>query len=423
MRTEFTEAEIKRMMGDEDALQLTLNDPVRIIKIGTPQITIEKNYAIQRCTITLGDVEKIVTFSTNKEYADFLCYERGDAYLIGLLYLAMTERCDIYSEVPLTGELVHQLQTELIPTLTKYSSRLYSTRIFAELDDTPLPSAGKIGTGCSCGIDSLYTIKKLNESTDKNYKIDYLVHNNVGAFSGHGVTSYQRYNDNKKQAIEFCKKHGYKLITNDSNFGNAFPQSHLRTHLYSSVFSIYMLRKLWRRYYYASTGCDLEDYFGLKDNDLYDSAKYDLIALPAFSISQLRICNAGLYASRYEKTKELANDKAAQQFLSVCLTYGSKHCGTCSKCKRTLWMLDAIGKLNEFSNIFDIIYYKKNYGAYMRALYRAHLDHVIMTNESYTILEKKIGWCNKCRVIVSRILNNIYNLLIHPFKLLARSIK
>lgn len=367
------------------------NAPTRQITIGKPCIENKDGVTYLLCKVKLDNIEKEIFFSVEEEYADFLCYERGDAYLIGLLNLAMRERCDIHSEAPLTAELVHQLETELIPTLTKYSKVLYSPKITGTLDSTPMLSAGKVATGCSCGIDSLHAIKKLTDTRGGKYKPDYLVINNVGAYTSSGETSARRYEDNVANAKEFAKLYGAPLIVTNSNFAEAIPQDHLRTHLYSSCFAIYILRKLWNRYYYASTGCDMEPYFGLTDNELYDAAKYDLVALPAFSISQLRICNESPHASRFEKTQYLADDELAQRYLNVCLRQGKGNCGLCPKCTRTLWALDALGKLDDFTDVFPIHQYRKIRSYYLRELYRAHRNDVQMISEAYAILSKDMS--------------------------------
>lgn len=399
----FSEDDIRRMAQGET---VSPDTPIRTITIGIPHIETRKGQAYQLCKVTLGDIEKEIFFSVDVKYADYLCHERGDAYLIGLLNLAMRERCDIHSEVPLTSELVHQLETELIPSLTKYSSSLYSPKITGVLDNTLLPSAGKIATGCSCGVDALHAIKCLSDTRDGMYKPDYLAINNVGAYTCEGKTSSVRYDGNVSNAQNFAMQYGVPLIVTNSNFANVFPQEHLRTHLYSSCFAVFMLRKLWSRYYYASSGCDIETYFGLTNNELYDSAKYDLIALPAFSIPQLRICNEGNHVGRFKKTKQLTDYKLAHNYLNVCLRQGKGNCGLCSKCTRTLWTLDALGALDNFTEVFPIEQYKKNRQRYLQELYLSHLNGIQMIDEAYAILKKDIPFIIKLKVIIKRRLQN-----------------
>ncbi len=383
--------------------------PVRQLHIGKPWVEKGDKYALQYCKVSLGETERTIYFQLETEFSDFLCFERGDAYLIGLLNLAMRERCDIFSDVPLTRELVHQIKTELIPALVKYAPQLYSPEIHAELADKPLVSAGKTGTGCSCGIDSLFAIKTLTDNQTSDYTIDYVTLNNVGAYTYAGVTSDARKVNNEMNAKAFCKQYGHKLIMTDSNFAEAFPQDHLKTHLYSSCFAIHMLCKLWGRYYYASAGGDMESFFQLTNNHLEDAARYDLIALPAFSTSQMRICNQGGTVTRFEKTKALAEFEPAQHHLNVCLTQGKGNCGRCSKCLRTLWALDAMGKLEEFRKVFDIDFYLNHRKRNIQLLYNNYLnggDHH-MNDTSWNILKSEINLTSKIYVRIRRLLSSI----------------
>lgn len=407
-RSEFSHEDIRRMSHSEVC---PVGSPVKTLTIGQPWLVYADGKATQHCLIRLNDVEKDVTFDVDEPYGKYLCTERADAYLIGLLSLAMRERCDFVCEAPVSAELLHQLETELIPVLVKYAPSLHTPRIAAPLAKEAVPSEGRVATGCSCGIDSLFAIKRLTEAGEDGFKLDYVAINNVGAFSWGGETSRQRYEANRDNAQDFCRRYGLNLIITNSNFADAFPQDHLKTHLYSSTFAIYMLRKLWGRYYYASTGCDLNEYFSLLHNDKYDSAKYDLLALPAFSITGLRICNQGAAFSRFEKTKELADYVPARDFLSVCLSQGKGHCGRCPKCMRTMWMLDALGKLENFSAVMPVDEYHKNYARYMEELYMAHLYHALMLDETYEVLRRRIPLSSKLKARLRRVKHCLKNFL------------
>ncbi len=395
----FSEDDIRRIT---EGKTVSPDTPVRLITIGVPRIEIREGLAYQLCKVTMGEIEKEIFFSVDEKYADYLCHERGDAYLIGLLNFAMRERCNIHSEVPLTAELVHQLQTELIPPVVQYSKNLYFPTITGELTDEPLPSAQKTATGCSCGIDSLTAIKRMSEELGGLYKPDYLVINNVGAYGHHGKITEARYTQNVHNAQRFATALGVELIITNSNFAEVFPQNHYLTHIYSSSYAIFMLRKLWHRYYYASAGTSVEGRLNLKENEIHPPSYYDLIALPAFSISQLRVCNESALVSRFEKTRYLVDYPLAHKYLNVCLRQGEGNCGHCPKCTRTLWALDALGKLDAFSEILPISEYKAKRRSYLKELYKAHIDGASMIDEAYAILSKEIPLRTKLMVRLKR---------------------
>lgn len=420
MKNTFSKEETRRLSF---SIPVPEDTPVRQMIIGKPWVETHEDKAYQKCRISLGDVEREVYFSVPVDFEPYLTYERGDAYLIGLLSMAMRERCDIRSEAPLTGELMHQIQTELLPILTKYSPRLYWPKIQADIEDTPLPCAGKIGTGGSCGVDSMLAIKKLSESAYPCIHLDYIVLNNVGAYTWLGEASQKRAHDNAENAAKFAREFGYKLLVTDSNFSEAFPQSHLLTHAYSSTFAIYMLRKLWSRYYYASAGYDLEGSFNLTNHDEHDTAYYELVALPCLSISSLRISTESAAMTRFEKIKALADYKPAQKYLNVCLNQGAGNCGRCRKCMKTLWTLDAIGKLDNFQAIMPIRRYKQYYADYIRMLYFSHLKGLSMMDETYKILKHKISFLDKIKVLIKewKYLSPILRKdMKHPWKLLKK---
>ena len=94
--------------------------------------------------------------------------------------------------------------------------------------------------------------------------------------------------------------------------------------------------------------------------------------MQCFSIPGLTLYSDGGNKTRLEKTKEILNFTPAQKYLYVCLKK-SNNCSVCSKCKRTLVTLDLFQCLDDFSDVFDIDYYKKHRNQYYRWLYLQHL--------------------------------------------------
>lgn len=59
---------------------------------------------------------------------------------------------------------------------------------------------------------------------------------------------------------------------------------------------------------------------------------------------------------RITKTKTIADYAPAYKYLNVCVT-AIENDSTCFKCVRTMLTLDALGKLDKFSAVFDVQYY------------------------------------------------------------------
>lgn len=359
-----------------------------MIKVCKPYL--EKGETKTRCLCDLFfDSEKrTLWFEVDNKYSDYLCVERGDAYLIGLLHYAMENSQNLEFEVPITENLLYNVETILIPSVTKYAKSLSKISIKADTEN-PLMKGKYVGTGLSCGIDSFSAIYNHTNSNYPGLDITHVCINNVGAFNecydhyGIEKTKEERFQKTK----EVAKDLNLELIQTDSNYQEVIPVNHYRTHTYSSVFAIYMLQKFWKTYYYASSGYDYS-HFNLIDNDKGGSAYYELLSLQCFSIPGLRLYSEGGEKSRFEKTRELVDYEPAQKHLHVCLTKPT-NCNTCTKCKRTLVTLDLLGKLDNFSNVFNIDYYKNHKKKYYRWLIEQHFSHDVMNEPVYQLFKKK----------------------------------
>lgn len=351
-------------------------------------IETEKNKVREYCEIEIDSDVKKIWFEVDSKYKDYLVTDRADAYVIGLLNYAMKNNYNIKCEIPVTDELLYNLNVVLIPILAKYSSNLNEIKIDAK-PIKPLKTGEHVGTGCSCGIDSFYSIKTHRHNMYESLELTDVCINNVGAFN----ECYKDYGEEKvkKERYEITKKAAkdlnLNLVETDSNFAAEIYQTHLLTHTYSSTFAIYMLQKYWRIYYYASSGYDFSE-FDLKDNGYKDCADYELLSLQCFSTSAIRIYSDGGEKERIEKTSAITDFSYAQKYLHVCL-HKSTNCGTCSKCMRTLTALDALDKLDNFDKVFDIDYYRKHKKDYYKWLWLQAKLNDSMNVPTYNLLEKQ----------------------------------
>ena len=144
-----------------------------------------------------------------------------------------------------------------------------------------------------------------------------------------------------------------------------------------------MLQKLWRKYYLASVGIDYSN-FTIINNDIIDSADYDLLTLQCFSTSGLRIYNEGGAKTRLQKTKEIASYPLVQKYLHVCTTK-PYNCSVCPKCKRTILSLEALGVLDRFREVFDVDYFYSHKYEYYIWLYNQHMSGDAMNEPVYLI--------------------------------------
>lgn len=358
-----------------------------MIKIEKPFIENDDKYATLNSYITIDGEKKLLWFKVGIEYKNYLCYERGDAFLIAVLNYAQRNRHDIQIEAPITEELLYNIETYLLDSLTKYNPDFYRPIIKAEISSEVLENAGAVGTGISCGVDSLHVLASQNDARYPHHKVTHLTFNNVGSH-GEGEYARQLYNDRLRKPKQFADEYGYAFVPSDSNLMDVIQQSHYKTHTYSSLFAIYCLQKLFSIYYYASGGYSYDD-FTLVDKPSYCSGSYEVLLLPILSTKQLRIYSEGEDRSRMDKLKKMVDFVPSYKYLNVCLNEGD-NCSKCEKCIRTLLGIDAIGCIDNYSQVFDIDYYKKNRNWYYKQMIyqMGHLKHDYF--EIYPYLKERI---------------------------------
>jgi len=135
----------------------------------------------------------------------------------------------------------------------------------------------------------------------------------------------------------------------------------------------------------------------------------------AFSNLQLSMGHPpGATLSRFQKMEDLSEFEPSFDFLSVCYN-GSRNCGRCEKCVRTMLILDALGKLDLYRNVFDVDRYRENKQRHLRLILRQihDVDHALFYTELYRRFKKQITLAMRVRVCLGRILTRLR----HPAKL------
>lgn len=177
----------------------------------------------------------------------------------------------------------------------------------------------------------------------------------------------ERYNQNKPAADEL----GLPLYFIDSNFSafvfGIYGLKYVvgRIGFFANYSCILGLQKGIRRYY-ASSGLSYTQImkFGLKCREDDFSEFSESYSVPLIRTEKTEIIVDGCQYERTQKTKNIADWNIAQKYLNVCSlnSYDSltaHNCSVCDKCMRTLTALDTLGKLDNFSGVFDIEAYKK----------------------------------------------------------------
>lgn len=367
-----------------------------MIRIGKPRLVANGDQLTRLVSDIRVDNEiRTVWAEVDNKYKDYLCYERSDAFVVGLLHYAMRHNHDIVCEAPMGEYLYYQLTTCLIDAVSKGSPRMHRIHIEADIDGSKLPCAGKVGTGISCGIDSLHVLACQSSTPMKRHNITHLAFNNVGSH-GEGERAKQLFAERRKHAENFCQEYGFELTEVNSNLMDEFEQNHFLTHTYSSSFAIYVLQKLYAIYYYASSDSIFD--FSLKDNDRKPSGYYEALILSMFSTDTLRIYCEGETSTRQEKVEKVVQYIPSYKYLNVC-TSTAENCSRCEKCTRTLLALDVLGKLEAYRDVFDINYYNQHKQHYLKTLVIKNAVYNGTYMELYPYLKKQILFTTRIKAI------------------------
>lgn len=209
-------------------------------------------------------------------------------------------------------------------------------------------------TGFSGGIDS-YSILKDHYFQPGNHcnNINALVFNNVGA----NGTSDERdlFESRLRHAREGASAVGLPLIVIESNmddFYSVYDDLHFfKTHSFRNSAVAHLLSNAVSGYLYAAASV----YSEVRVEPSNTLGYVDLITLPLLSSEYLHLQSEGAQYSRSDKIAAVADLEVVQNNLHVCVDHNiDGNCSQCQKCVRTLLVIDFLGRLEKFSNVFDL---------------------------------------------------------------------
>ena len=350
------------------------------LHIRQPKVTTIGNKSRLSAIIDMSGMEKELWIEVDKKWGEYLCHERSDAFLLGVIHFAMRNGYDIVCDAPVSEELLYNVTEHLIPILHKTAKNWHYPKISATSTSKSLKNAGAVGTAISGGVDSFHAL--INHHDPKEtFKpaVTHLIIGNLGNY--HDYKTYgkeQIKDDSTKLAKVVAKAFNLPLIVLDSNITDAIRGAY--HYSFKTAFSIYAMQKLYKTYLYASS-YDYT-YFSLTDHGTKYGFFYDLLTVDFFSTRQLRIYSEGGAFDRVQKTLRISDNPVAQEHLLVCFSEG-KNCGRCAKCRRTMLTLDMHGKLENFRKSFPVDYFKDNVEEYLYWFGKAVVNGDPFANEMY----------------------------------------
>ena len=149
--------------------------------------------------------------------------------------------------------------------------------------------------------------------------------------------------------------------------------------------------------YYISSSYTYGETVDFSEHAHHELAHFsDLYISNLLSTDKTEIIIDGAQYKRWEKVSRIVDLPIAQHNLNVCVNneaeYVGQNCSCCEKCLRTLFALDALGKLNEFSSVFDIEKYRSVSKGYKLSLVRDGKEKkIVATHANYELaLERGI---------------------------------
>lgn len=322
--------------------------------------------------------EKTIWFSVKNENVDFFSTKVYDPFLLVPYYVAMRYGQDLKICGKVSAKLYHNLTNYIQQIFLDFSDDLRPVKLEVDGFDTVEQEGTLVGAGISCGVDSLSTIydNYVNNEASK-YRINALFLFNCGTH-GYYNDDYaeplfqSRYAMNKEAANEL-KLPIYQEESNIQFFAKKVGQSRVG---FLAIWScIISMQKRIRRYYVS--GC-LSYQEVIKWHDHYHDMDMDafcgMYLVPLIQTESIELVYDGAQYRRTEKIIKISDWSIAQKHLNVCLTEKNtaENCTSCEKCLRTAFVLDALGKLNEFSNVFDLNKYKQVRFSYICGLLHSY---------------------------------------------------
>lgn len=342
-----------------------------IMHIGSPYVVRHRVKTWLCADISIGKKTYTPYFEVEKEFENFLCTERCDAFLVLCLTCAMKNNFDIVCQAPVTDSLYYNLSTYLIPTVSKIDSTRHNISISAPIAK-PLENAAAVATGFSGGVDGWYTVLKTLDSSIDRFKLTHILYHNSGCFPA------------SDSEIAFLKNTasilGLESVYIRSNYSNLM--HHLVEDSCDTIEYVaypFALQKLFHVFHFSSditiniftwnatvlTSCLSTEnlifyYTGMEAHRRIDKVKYIFNhRLASVVKSNFRICNDGLYMGFAEATS----------------------CRRCNKCLRTMFSMYALGILDSKSPPFYAEYFLKNINLYWSVYSQQKMEKKLFLEE------------------------------------------
>ena len=335
----------------------------RPIKLNLPRIATEGPYTYFCASYNDGADGELWFRTTDPVVAEAFDVSSSDAFLPIALLMAMERGKDLYFSGTVSANLLEAANDHLSKILSIQNPTLIAPKVTSEHTAGPQQPPLGVATGLSCGIDSFAAVyRHFYSAIAPSTKLTHLTNFNH-AQRRHQSNGWERGLPRFQHA---AKDIGLPLLTLGTNFAAQLTSPHTMSHAYLNSSCAIALDRIIGRYYYASTF----QYRDINVSQTTDIAHADPIVLPLLSSRRITFTSTGSETARTLKTKRITDIGASFQHLEVCtksLT-GIRNCSACYKCLRTMATLDLLGKIDLYSEVFDLHKWRKQRSGYARKI-------------------------------------------------------
>ena len=295
---------------------------------------------------------------------------------VALLYPAMVHNQDLYIEADISPLLLHNLNNDIQLLLKVINPHLNQIKVVAgssRPQEFNQNVKRHVITGFSGGVDSTATYLKYNNpNSSSSLRLSALSIYDVGAIGKTSPSpSFEHLQKHYDQLKRFCDERELLAFGVSSNMDQVYRSTKKKgLHdviffwSYISLVNISATLAMQKRVgLYLPSGSIGYSQLNLQAVD--STEQVEPILTPLLSTERF-ICQVGLAGlTRFEKIKYILETDPKSQ-LNVCVMKASKrnddflNCGRCWKCIQTIYYIEAIGKLEKISEIFDLNQYSNN---------------------------------------------------------------
>lgn len=392
-------------MNDERIIRIKSLCKAEVRENGQSYARLTARIAKENNGISEGEIS--LWFQTDVENGKYLTDDRSDAFVVSLMYTAVSIGYEIHSDVPVSSRLLYQLNEYLLPSLAEMLEKK-TICVHAPEAKEKVSCENAVGTGYSGGVDGFYTIyahtAERLKSAPYRPALTHLTVINAGVFEGEN--HHKAFEKSLSLARSLAKDLGLKAVGIDTNLHLVLDEHYLSVYSIRLCSAALALQKLYGTYFLSSGHS--QDCFKMDRNN---NSFGDLLTCQMLSTKSLRFIGYGGGIRRVDKIRALANYPVCYSRLHSCFVTqpDEKNCGHCKKCRMDLLNLWALGALDKFGSVYDLEQAEKGRAANI-AFLMANSDEPLYQDTLNQIKEAGLEIPQRSRILALQFKRSMDNL-------------